>query len=99
LIDGYEISPETVSKITDSVIDKAREWQVRSLQAVYPIVFMDGLGVKMRNERHVCKMSVYATISLRYVSWKERRVEDALLKVLYLAIRDMSKRWTQKTHN
>jgi transposase-like protein len=61
---GYEISPETVSNITDSVIEKAREWQARPLQAVYPIVFMDGLVVKMRNEGHVRKMTVYAVIGV-----------------------------------
>ena len=83
---GYEISPETVSSITDSVIEKVKEWQGRPLQAVYPIVFMDGLVVKMRKEGHVRKMSVYAVIGIDLEGNK-----DCL--GLYLAETESAKYW------
>ena len=83
---GYEISPETVSSITDSVIEKAREWQARPLQAVYPIVFMDGLVVKMRNEGDVSKMTLYAVIGIDLEGNK-----DCL--GLYLAETESAKYW------
>jgi transposase-like protein len=35
---GYEISPETVSSITDKVLDKAREWQSRTLEPIYALI-------------------------------------------------------------
>ena len=37
---NHDISPETISRITDAVIDKAKEWQNRPLEPVYAIVFM-----------------------------------------------------------
>jgi putative transposase len=40
---NHDISPETVSRITDAVSDKAKEWQNRPLEPVYAILFMDAL--------------------------------------------------------
>ena len=68
---GYEISAETVSNITDTVIERANEWRCRALQAVYPIVFMDGLVVKMRSEGHVRNMTVYAVMGIDLEGQKE----------------------------
>ena len=45
---NHDISPETVSRITDAVIDKAKEWQNRPLEPIYAIVFMDALFLKLR---------------------------------------------------
>ncbi len=45
---GIEVSPETISAITDKVWPLVEEWQNRPLAAVYPIVFLDALHVKMR---------------------------------------------------
>lgn len=83
---GYEISPETVSNITDSVIERAREWHSRPLQVIYPIVFMDGLIVKMRNEGHVRNMVVYAVIGIDLEGSKE-------CLGLYLAETESAKYW------
>ena len=40
---GIDISADMVSRITDKVIPFAKEWQNRSLQSIYPIVFLDGM--------------------------------------------------------
>ena len=44
---GTEISRETISKITDSVLEEVLEWQHRPLEPMYPIVYLDALVVKI----------------------------------------------------
>ncbi|NLS45434.1 MAG: IS256 family transposase [Firmicutes bacterium] len=61
---GYEISPETVSNITDTVIEHAKEWQSRPLERVYAIVFMDALVVKLRVDGVVKNVALYAVIGI-----------------------------------
>ena len=43
-----DVSPTLISNITDAVIDKVIEWQSRSLDAVYPIVYLDCIVLKIR---------------------------------------------------
>lgn len=68
---GYEISPETISTITDKVLDRAREWQNRPLEAIYGIVFMDAIFLKMRAEGHVRNIAVYNIIGINLEGKKE----------------------------
>jgi transposase-like protein len=68
---NYEISPETVSTITDKVLEKAREWQNRPLESVYTIVFMDAIFLKMRSEGHVRNIAVYNIIGITLEGCKE----------------------------
>lgn len=46
---GVEVSHETVAKVTDVVVDEVRAWQSRPVDEVYPIVFVDGIRVKVRD--------------------------------------------------
>jgi Transposase, Mutator family len=46
-------SPELVSKITDVVLPEPREWQSRPLDPVYPILYLDAIVVKVRNDGRV----------------------------------------------
>lgn len=46
---GSSVSKETVSKITDKVIDEMTEWQNRPLDRVYPVIFIDAIVVKVRD--------------------------------------------------
>ncbi|WP_281167940.1 IS256 family transposase [Sediminispirochaeta bajacaliforniensis] len=68
---GYEMSPETVSTITDAVIEGAKEWQCRPLQPVYPIVCLDALVVKMKIERTVKNVVLYGIIGINLDGRKE----------------------------
>lgn len=61
---GHELSSETISTITDKVLEKAREWQSRPLESVYSIVFMDGMILKMRQDGVVQKITVYIIIGI-----------------------------------
>ena len=68
---NYEISPETVSTITDKVLEHAREWQSRPLEAIYAIIFMDATFLKMRSEGHVRSIAVYNIIGINIDGHKE----------------------------
>jgi transposase-like protein len=61
---GYEMSPETVSTITDSVMESAREWQTRGLEPIYSMVYLDGTFIKMRHEGKVRNVSLYIVVGI-----------------------------------
>jgi putative transposase len=46
---GTEISHDTISKITDEVLDEVKAWQSRPLDPVYPVIFIDALVVKVKD--------------------------------------------------
>ena len=46
---GASVSKDTISKITDKVIEEMTEWQNRPLDRVYPVVFIDAIVVKVRD--------------------------------------------------
>jgi putative transposase len=46
---GVEVSHETVSKVTEVVVEEIRVWQARPVDEVYPILFVDGIRIKVRD--------------------------------------------------
>jgi putative transposase len=61
---GTELSPETISKITDAVLEEVKAWQSRPLEAVYPIVYIDALVVKVRDGAHVRNKAAHIVIGV-----------------------------------
>lgn len=61
---GHELSAETISIMTDKVLDSAREWQSRPLQKTYVIVFMDGIMDKRRTEGSIKQGTVYHLVGI-----------------------------------
>jgi transposase-like protein len=61
---GYKMSPETISNMTESVLEKAREWQNRPLREIYAITFLDALFLKIRKEGRIINIAVYAIIGI-----------------------------------
>lgn len=59
---GFEISAETISAITDHVIDTAREWQNRSLKKFYTFLFVDCLYVNIRKDFQTKSCAVYVIL-------------------------------------
>jgi putative transposase len=57
---GVEVSPDLVSAVTDAVLDEVAEWQNRPLEALYPLVFLDALRVKVRDEGTVRNKILWA---------------------------------------
>jgi putative transposase len=56
---GTELSPEQVSAITDSVLEEVRAWQNRALDPVWPVVFLDAIMVKVRDNHVVTSKPAY----------------------------------------
>ncbi|KGM93239.1 transposase, partial [Clostridium novyi A str. 4552] len=56
---GITISPSMVSKITDKVIGAATAWQNRTLDRIYPIVYMDAMHFKVRDDNRIVSKAAY----------------------------------------
>ena len=61
---GTEVSPDLISKITDAVLDDVRAWQTRPLEALYAIVYLDCLVVKIRDGQAVRNHACYLAIGV-----------------------------------
>lgn len=68
---GVEVSPALISDITDGVMEQAKAWQNRPLEAFYPVVFLDALFVKMRHEGHVESRAVFVALGINMEGEKE----------------------------
>ncbi len=68
---GIEVSPSLVSTVTDAVLEEVREWQSRPLDAVYPIVYLDALMVKVRFQGHVVNPAIHLAFGVSLAGRKE----------------------------
>ena len=59
---GFELSHETISNITDRIIDTAKEWQNRPLKKFYPFLFVDCIYVTMRKDMETKDCAVYVIL-------------------------------------
>ncbi|HUH46862.1 MAG TPA: transposase, partial [Arenibacter sp.] len=63
----FDISPSTISRITDAVVQDIAAWQNRPLEPVYLIVWMDGIVFKVRQDSKVVNKTIYIAVGLRRV--------------------------------
>jgi len=68
---GTEVSPSLISSVTDAVIDDAKAWQSRPLDALYPIIYLDCIHVKARDAGTVRVKAVYLALGLNLSGEKE----------------------------
>lgn len=68
---GIEVSADLISAVTDAVLDEVAAWQIRPLEAVYPLVFLDALRVKIRDESLVRNKAIHIAIGVRVDGTKE----------------------------
>jgi transposase-like protein len=61
---GVDVSPTTLSAITDKVWELVEEWQNRSLASVYPIIYLDAIHIKLRREGKVETIAVYTVLGV-----------------------------------
>ena len=61
---GVEVSDTTISRITDKILPKAKEWQQRPLEAIYAVVFLDAIHYHVRSEGQIVKKAVYIAIGI-----------------------------------
>ncbi len=68
---GIEVSPELVSTVTDNIQEFVREWQTRPLDALYPILYLDALRMKIRIDGVVQNRCIYLAIGVNLQGKKE----------------------------
>ena len=68
---SVEVSDDLISRVTDGVVEKLNAWQSRPLESVYPVLWVDGLWVKIRDKSGVSKKCVYVVIGLQTDGTKE----------------------------
>ena len=61
---GTELSHETISNVTDAVLDEVAAWQTRPLEEVYPIVYLDALVVKVKDNHQVRNRSAHIAVGV-----------------------------------
>lgn len=61
---GTEIGRDTVSRITDAVLEDVAAWRSRPLDSVYPIVYLDAMVVKVREDRSVQNRACYTAVGV-----------------------------------
>ncbi len=66
-----DVSPGLVSKVTNAVIEQVVEWQSRPLDAIYPIVYLDCIVVKIRQDKQVINKSIYLALGINMEGHKE----------------------------
>ncbi len=66
-----EVSPTLISNVTEAVMEEVKSWQSRPLDAVYPIVYLDALVVKIRETGHVRNRAIYVAIGVNMQGSKE----------------------------
>lgn len=68
---GVEVSPGLISNVTDEVQEEVKAWQQRPLEKIYPIVYLDALVVKVRQEGRIANRSIYLAIGVNLQGQKE----------------------------
>ena len=66
-----EVSPSLISTVTDAVLEEVREWQNRPLDAVYPILYLDALHVKVKSNGRVVNKAIYLAFGVNLQGLKE----------------------------
>ena len=68
---GVEVSPTLISNVTEAVMEEVRQWQSRPLEAIYPIVYLDCLVVKVKENQRVSNKAVYLALGVTLSGNKE----------------------------
>jgi transposase-like protein len=66
-----DISATLVSKVTDRVIEQVNEWQARPLDPLYPILYLDGIVMKIRKNQRVENKTMYVALAVNLRGEKE----------------------------
>ena len=68
---GIDVSPTMVSRITDKIMPMVTEWQSRPLDRVYPIVFLDAIHFKVRQDNRIVNKAAYSVLGITVDGHKE----------------------------
>jgi len=81
-----DVSASLISKVTDAVLDQVQEWQSRPLDNLYPIVYLDCIVLKIRQDKRVINKAIYLALGINLEGHKE-------LLGLWLAETEGAKFW------
>lgn len=68
---GIEVSPATLSAVTDKILPVVKEWQARPLEAIYPFIWMDAIHYKAREDGKVVQKASYTILGINQKGHKE----------------------------
>jgi transposase-like protein len=68
---GLETSEATINAVTDRVIDDVKQWQQRPLESIYPVVWMDAIHFKVKEENRIVNKAVYCVIGVNREGFKD----------------------------
>jgi transposase-like protein len=83
---GFEVSAESVSRITDKLIPLIQEWQSRPLDPVYPFIFLDAVHYSVKEENRIVKKAAYVVLGVTLEGRKE-------ILGIYIGENETSKFW------
>lgn len=85
---GVEVSPTLISNITDAVLEEVTAWQHRPLDSVYPVLYLDALQVKIKDQGTIRNKAIYLALGIKLSGEKE-------LLGLWLSPTEGAKFWLQ----
>ena len=68
---GVDISPTLISNVTNEVIEEVKAWQSRPLEKLYPIVYLDALVIKIREDKRVMNKTFYLALGVNLDGQKD----------------------------
>lgn len=83
---GAEVSHSLISRVTETVLEEIHAWQNRPLDAVYPVLYLDGITVKIHHEKRVITKTIYLALGINTDGHKE-------LLGLWLSENESAKFW------
>lgn len=90
LADMYDldVSPATISRVTDKILPLLQQWRNRPLEQIYPFVWLDAIHYKVRHEGRVINRAVYCVLGLNQDGYKD-------LIGMYIGEHEGAKFWLQ----
>ena len=89
---GFRISSEMISNITDKIIPEMEEWKSRSLESIYPFVFIDAIHFNVKANGVVGKKAAYVAMGINKAGIKE-------VLGIYVGENESAKFWTTVFNN
>lgn len=68
---GVEVSPTLISQVTTQVMEEVQQWQCRPLDEIYPIVYLDCIHIKIRQDKRVSNKAIYLALGINLDGQKE----------------------------
>lgn len=68
---GVEVSPDLITTVTDAVSEEVKAWRSRPLEAVYPILWLDALQVKIKDQGRITNRAIYLAIGVNLQGHKQ----------------------------